>query len=118
MKALTALLCVCVVACGDNKTPPDDGIVDPDLPADPAVGQWQEFAMPGPFGFSRTVKDIAIAPDGTVYMAGVFTDAAGKRVTNIAAWDGTDYQMLGAGIEIDGSVNGIALDGAGTLWLV
>ncbi len=74
--------------------------------------------MPGPFGFSRTVKDIAIAPDGTVYMAGVFTDAAGKRVTNIAAWDGTDYQMLGAGIDIDGSVDGIALDEAGTLWAV
>ena len=74
--------------------------------------------MPGPFGFSRTVKDIVIAPDGTVYLAGVFTDAAGKRVTNVVAWDGTDYQLLGAGIDIDGSVSGIALDEAGTLWAV
>ena len=117
MKAPFALLCTCLVACGDSTragpSPPD-----PDPIADPAVGQWQEFAMPGPFGFSRTVKDIAIAPDGTVYMAGVFTDAAGKRVTNIAAWDGTDYQLLGAGIDIDGSVDGIALDEAGTLWAV
>ncbi|HET9474467.1 MAG TPA: hypothetical protein VFO82_11275 [Steroidobacteraceae bacterium] len=74
--------------------------------------------MPGPFGFSRTVKDITIAPDGTVYMAGVFMDAAGKRVTNIAAWDGTDYQLLGNGIDINGSVNGIAVDEAGTVWAV
>ncbi len=74
--------------------------------------------MPGPFGFNRTLKDIAIAPDGTVYMAGVFTDAAGKRVADVVAWDGTDYQKLGDGIEIDGSVNGIALDQAGTLWVV
>ena len=117
MKALSALLCLGLVACGDTHSGSSGGGI-PDPASDPAVGQWHEFAMPGPFGFSRTVKDIAIAPDGTVYMAGVFIDAAGKRVTNIVAWDGTDYQVLGAGIDIDGSVNGIALDEVGTLWAV
>lgn len=116
-KALAALLCVCLVACGGSSSS-GSGNPNPVAPADPAVGQWREFAMPGPFGFSRLIKDIVIAPDGTVYMAGVFIDAAGKRVTNIVAWDGTDYQTLGAGIEINGTVNGIALDEAGTLWAV
>lgn len=110
---LSALACACLAACGGN-----GGTPEPDLVVDPAVGQWQEFAMPGPFGFSRTVKDVAIAPDGTVYLAGVFIDAAGKRVSNVAAWDGSDYQLLGAGIEIEGSVDGLAIDEAGTLWAV
>lgn len=112
---LAALSCACLAACGGNGGTPGSGAAPE---ANPAVGEWHEFAMPGPFGFSRTVKDIAIAPDGTVYLAGVFMDAAGKRVTNIAAWDGTDYQLLGAGIEIEGSVDGLAIDDAGTLWAV
>ncbi len=106
---------VLLAACGGNGG--GSGGETPEPAADPAVGEWQEFSMPGPFGFDRTVKDIAIAPDGTVYMAGVFTDAAGKRVTNIVAWDGADYQKLGDGIDIEGSVNGITLDDAGTLWV-
>jgi hypothetical protein len=136
--ALWALASLAMHACGDNGHPssPDsrapDGAPDagpvPDAPppaiGDPAAGGWRRFALPGVSGTSPVpylgaagqVDDVAIAPDGTVYLAGSFGDAAGLAANNVVAWNGNDYQALGTGLE--GRIPALAIDEAGTLWAV
>ena len=113
-----------LVACGDNRGAgpdgrgPDADAAGPDAarpPGDPTTGAWIDaFGLPGPSGFGSRVEDVALATDGSVYAAGIFEDAAGVPVHNVARWDGTDWQPLGAGL--DGWVRAIAFDTTGTLW--
>ncbi len=65
-----------------------------------------------PFG----VRVRAIAIDGDkVYVGGTFPTAAGSiRVSNIALFDGTDWQPLGKGV--NGQVNALAVGTDGTLY--
>jgi len=99
---------------GDDDGAPDAG--EPDAqPGDPASGAWREgFGLPGPFGFGSRVEDVAIGPDGHVYIGGIFVDAAGVPVANVATWTGTDWAPLGAGL--DGWVRAIDFDSEGVLW--
>ena len=107
----------CGGGSGGPEGDPDAG-PDPDagvLPGDPTTGAWRAgFELPGLSGAGSRVEAIVRAADGTIYLAGIFEDAAGKPAHNVVAWDGTDYQALGDGL--DGWVRGLALDDGGTLW--
>ncbi len=91
-------------------------------PADPApvaersaslaadVGWDDRFSMPGTNG-----PVTAIAVDGSnVYIGGEFTEVDGLPVTNIAHWNGSSWNALGAGIPktgfFDPTINAIAVD--------
>lgn len=52
-----------------------------------------------------TVSAIAIAPNGDVFIGGVFAAAGGVPCKNIARWDGNRFHPVGAGV--DGSVNAL-----------
>jgi hypothetical protein len=67
----------------------------------------------GPFG---QVRVNAIAIRGTdIYVGGVFTNAGGTMVNNIARWDGNNWSALGSGVSGVGfsgpSVNALAISG-------
>lgn len=44
------------------------------------------------------VTDLAIAPDGQLYVAGLFTSVSGMTANGIARWDGTAWHTLGSGL--------------------
>ncbi len=106
--------------CGDDPASSPDAGPDPDpdagaVPGDPTTGAWRAgFELPGPSGGGSRVEALARGADGTIYLAGIFGDAAGRAARNVVAWDGTDYQALGDGL--DGWVRGLAIDDAGALW--
>ena len=68
-----------------------------DIPADP-LGT----------GTNGTIKDILITYNYGVIAAGEFTEAGGKICTNIARWDGAEWNTMGAGV--NGKVNGLKFD--------
>jgi hypothetical protein len=124
MRSSTLALSVSLLAaaaCGDNASPsgdPDAAPPQPDAapePGDPTTGAWTAgFELPGVSGAGSRVEAVELAPDGTLYAAGIFLDASAVPAANIAHWTGTDWEPLGAGV--DGWVRAIELDGDGTLW--
>ena len=56
------------------------------------------------------VHSLAVAADGTLYVAGIFTAAGGVPCNNIARWDGTSWSALSSGI--DGPVYSLAINNA------
>jgi hypothetical protein len=52
-------------------------------------------------GTTRGVRAIAIAPDGSVCVAGEFTAAGGVPANNVALWDGSAWSALGDGLGSD-----------------
>lgn len=70
--------------------------------------RWQ--SMPNlPVGVNGRVYAIAVTSSG-VYVGGSFTSAGGVTVSNIAFWNGSAWQALGAGV--NGRVNALAASGS------
>jgi len=49
-----------------------------------------------------TINDICVAPNGGVYITGVFTNIDGVAAVNVAYWDGSTWSALSTGINADG----------------
>ncbi|MBY0111273.1 MAG: hypothetical protein K2Y21_00520 [Phycisphaerales bacterium] len=63
--------------------------------------KWQDFAG----GVNGTVWSVARASDGTLYATGNFSVGAFSNLArNAAAWDGTQWLKLGAGIASNGGL--------------
>ncbi|TGE14168.1 T9SS type A sorting domain-containing protein [Hymenobacter elongatus] len=60
------------------------------------------------------VNAIAVDKAGNVYAGGLFTQAGGIAVSNIAKWDGTQWSALGTGLSY--TVQALAIDGAGNVY--
>jgi hypothetical protein len=58
----------------------------------------QAFSRPGVEG---SVRAVACAADGRVYVGGSFTQAGGIPAANVAMWDGVRWTALGEGIDGD-----------------
>jgi hypothetical protein len=56
---------------------------------------WDHY---GPTRFDGEVSSVTATPDGTVYAAGIFTTTPDAPATSIAAFDGTSWGPLGAGL--------------------
>ena len=59
------------------------------------------------------MRAIVVDSAGTVIACGIFTTAGGVAVSNIARWNGTAWQSLGAGL--NGTPLALTLDSAGNL---
>ena len=67
-------------------------------------------------GTNTIVSDIAVAPNGDIYVTGSFTLAGGVANTvYIARWDGSRWWPLGTGLDDVGST--LAFDKAGNLYV-
>lgn len=60
---------------------------------------WSPLGSGVGSGPSERVSALAVYPNGTVVAAGSFTQAGGRSVNNIAAWDGLAWTALGAGFD-------------------
>lgn len=64
-------------------------------------------------GISGEVKAIIVDDSGVVYAGGSFLEASGRRVNNLAYWNGETWSDLGGGV--DGTVYSLALGEDGDL---
>ncbi len=72
-------------------------------------GSWHALGSGlGVSGGSASVRSIAIQ-NGSVYAGGVFTNSGSSSVTNLAAWDGTNWTQLGGGV--NGGVLSLVFNG-------
>jgi hypothetical protein len=76
--------------------------------ADPNVDAMQEIG-----GVAGDVNTIILDGSGGMYAGGSFVKASGKRVNNLAYWDGKTWNELGGGV--DGSVYSLVLNDNGDL---
>ncbi len=69
---------------------------------------------------SYYVSALALGAGGALYAGGYFTNAGGNTASNIAAWNGTAWSPLGAGIGgviPQSYVHALAVDTGGTLYV-
>lgn len=69
--------------------------------------RWQKFGS----GASSPVYDIAVAPNGDIYIAGGFTSVGGVSANGVAKWNGSTWEALGSGINAIGYAIAIAPNG-------
>lgn len=72
--------------------------------------QW----LPLGIGTSGDIYAIVVAPDGSIYAAGLFSTIGGVSADNVAKWDGTAWAPLGAGT--NNLIYALAIDAAGNLY--
>jgi len=59
--------------------------------------QWQRVST-GALGVGNSVRAVALAPNGDIYIGGIFTSVGGVAANNIAKWNGTTWSALGSGL--------------------
>jgi len=77
----------------------------------PTVGTWSALGS----GLSATGYEIAIRPNGSVYVGGSFVTANGVTVNYIAMWNGVTFKSLGSGA--NNYVAALRFDRDGRLWV-
>lgn len=79
---------------------------------DPDADSWADIAGGGT---NASVEDLALAPDGTLYVAGLFTQTAGgASLLSAASWNGSMLTQLGSGLNSWSYTVDVADDG--TAW--
>lgn len=68
----------------------------------------------GPAGGTAVIQALAFGPDGTLYAGGSFTSIDGVSAANVAAWNGSSWRALGAGL--NGTVNVLRVTDDGELY--
>lgn len=89
--------------------PPDD--------LDPLVGQWShDFSAPGMLDAQGGSVKALLHDDSTdaVYAGGSFTVAGTASTTNIAKWNGANWEAMGMGLP--SAVTALAQDASGTVY--
>jgi hypothetical protein len=64
---------------------------------DPSDSSWNDVSTAGVTGGNANVWSIAIDKNGLVYIGGSFTAAGGVSCANVAVWNGSTFEPLGAG---------------------
>jgi hypothetical protein len=97
-----------ILYVGGTFTSPHSGI------AKYSGGSWSAVGA----GLNAAVWTLELAPDGDLYVGGVFTDLQGGGGTNlnyIARWDGSSYNALGTGM--NQSVRAVRLGRSGNVYV-
>ncbi|HYF64121.1 MAG TPA: hypothetical protein VD886_14965, partial [Herpetosiphonaceae bacterium] len=78
-------------------------------------GGWQELSALGGEGLGGPIRDMLVAPDGSIYAAGEFWHAGATRAAGVARWDGAQWHAIGSG-GLHGWVDALALGPDGSLY--
>lgn len=68
------------------------------VPGSSYLAVWTGATWASAGTLNGPVTDLAIAPDGQLYVAGLFTSVSGTTANGIARWDGTAWHSLGSGL--------------------
>lgn len=68
-------------------------------------------------GLNNNVYDMALGPDGELYVVGDFTASGATTLNGVAKWDGSSWTQLGPTTAPNGSINGLCFDETGTLYI-
>lgn len=102
---MSLLLVACVIGASAM-------VPSPARSADIVDEHWSR-AFPRP-GVEGSVRAVACASGGRVYVGGSFTQAGGAPAANVAMWDGARWTALGEGI--DGDVREMVIGPHGNLY--
>lgn len=69
--------------------------------------KWATYGI----GANGAINDIAVAPNGYVYVTGAFTSIGGVAAARVAFWDGAAWNAMGAGLNAEGYNIQVAPDG-------
>lgn len=69
--------------------------------------KWVAFGA----GANGTIYDIAVAPNGYIYVVGAFTSIGGVAANYAAYWNGSTWNAMGAGLNAEGRTVAIAPNG-------
>lgn len=87
--------------------------VDPMIPADRVAyydgEKWNRLGLSAPS--TTTINDVAVAPNGDIYVTGVFAAIGGVAAANIAKWNGLAWSAMGTGLNGAGVHISIAANG-------
>lgn len=85
--------------------------IDPLVSAN-RIAYWDgEKWVPYGIGANGVINDIAVAPNGYIYVIGNFTSIGGVAANRVAFWDGTAWNAMGAGLNAEGYNIHVAPDG-------
>lgn len=76
---------------------------------------WANLGSGVAVGSGEAIYELAVGPDGTLYVGGLFSAMNGVTCNNIAQWNGSTWSALGSGV--NGAVYGISIDNAGLLYV-
>lgn len=62
-------------------------------------------------GANATIRAVAIAPNGYIYVTGDFTSIGGVAANRVAYWDGSSWNAMGTGLDAPGHAIKVASDG-------
>lgn len=62
-------------------------------------------------GLDFTAQAVAVAPNGDVYVGGLFLNAGGTAANYIAKWNGSAWSAVGSSTALNAAVQTIAIDG-------
>ncbi|QNH62728.1 T9SS type A sorting domain-containing protein [Hymenobacter sediminicola] len=74
---------------------------------------WQDAFGPS-LGPDAEVRTTVVAPNGDVYIGGMFRNVGNVSANYLAKWDGTTWSSLGTGL--NGAVYALAVDGNGNVY--
>lgn len=77
-------------------------------------GRWRSVSNGGLRSSSNglgSVSTLAAAPNGDIYIGGIFGKAGTIICNNVTRWNGSSFTQIGNGVSSTGSVNAIAVDG-------
>lgn len=87
------------------------------LAIDPLIGanriaywdgtKWVAFGA----GANGTIYDIAVAPNGYIYVVGAFTSIGGVAANRVAYWNGSSWNAMGTGLNAEGRTISVAPNG-------
>jgi hypothetical protein len=80
---------------------------------------WSVLGTAAANGVNGNVSALAVAPNGSLYVGGIFTLAGSIAAANVACWSGTTWTSLGIGTAngTNGAVYALAVAGSGDVYV-
>lgn len=78
---------------------------------------WQALAAGPGNGLNARASAVAVAPNGSVYVAGYFFRAGGNPFYQVACWNGSSWSSVGLGNGINGSIEAMAVAPSGDVYI-
>lgn len=82
-------------------------------------GTWSPLSLGTYKGVNNVVRALAVAPNGDLYVGGLFTETDSTKANRVARWDGSTWSALGSlgSNGVNNTVYALATDNSGNLYV-